>query len=174
MQPKTKPPENIMSKSKAPSGNRPAKLAPPSGKATKHVPFKEAFELIDTDRDGTISNNDLMMFFSKFNMSVSAKEAQGLLDDMRASKGCPWEGFQSLINDNLNRLEKLMAVFETVDTNKDGKVNSPDLVAFLDRLGCSIVPDIASQVIPSEVDFDGFSKRVAQALGRPIKTRNND
>ncbi|KAG8933261.1 hypothetical protein FRC03_006655 [Tulasnella sp. 419] len=141
---------NLTPNSTPTKGLKPRGRREPSGVFTLFQPpqiqqFKEAFTLIDHDRDGVVSEADLKTVFSNLGITPTRRMLDALLtarpggeyaDDR--DRGVNFTMFLTMMGEHLLELDneaELLEAFECFDENDEGKVKVEELRKWLKEVG---------------------------------------
>lgn len=150
----------------------------PSGRiassiTTANPDFRSAFEVIDADRDGKISSDDLRAFYAGIPRSPSSSSGdEMMIGTMMSVADANKDGFVEF--DEFEKVletappcrseEGLMKdVFEAMDKDGDGRLSYGDLKSYLDSAGLTASDDEIKSMIRfaggdsnDGVSFDGL------------------
>ncbi|CAN1219178.1 Calcium-binding protein CP1 [Linum perenne] len=147
----------------------------PSGTAldaTAAAPeLKSAFDVLDADRDGKISSDDLRSFYAGFTdgsateedmigtmMSVADSNHDGFVQYDEFERVLGGNGRGNDVNSSSSSSSSLVAVFKAMDKDGDGKLSHGDLKAYMDWAGFdSSDDDIRAMIKLGGDDSDGVS-----------------
>jgi len=107
--------------------------------------FKEAFGIMDADKDGLLSSDDLVAAFSQFGKSCSGGEAQAMLDEVDGPMNFTQMVtlFASKMAGGSDDDDVILASFEAFET--DGKIDAEafrhSLMTFGNKFSASEVDD---------------------------------
>lgn len=99
--------------------------------------FKKAFTAIDVNKDGKISNKELVEAAKLLGITVTGKEAKDLIKsvDLNKDGNIGFEEYILLMKDTFLQIdlncERYKASFMLIDTNKDGVISFEELVRAL-------------------------------------------
>ncbi|KAK2461590.1 hypothetical protein APHAL10511_006053 [Amanita phalloides] len=110
--------------------------------------FKEAFQLIDHDKDGWVSEGDLREIFSSLGITASRRMLDELLsarpgthgrsDDASNERGVNFTMFLTMMGERLFEFDteaELLEAFESFDENDTGVVNVEEMRKWLSEAG---------------------------------------
>ncbi|CAN8255620.1 unnamed protein product [Cochlearia groenlandica] len=121
----------------------------PSGRIT-NPDFRQAFQVIDADRDGKISSQDLRLFYAGISRSASSSPSGEIDTDEMISVAdankdgyVEFEEFEKVLETaSYCKSNGLMKdVFEVMDRDGDGRLSYGDLKSYLDSAGLSSSDD---------------------------------
>lgn len=99
--------------------------------------FKKAFTAIDVNKDGKISNKELVEAAKLLGITITGKEAKDLIKsvDLNKDGNIGFEEYILLMKDTFLQIElnceRYKASFMLIDTNKDGAISFEELVRAL-------------------------------------------
>lgn len=124
-----------------PSGKN---LATSAGTATS-AGFRSAFDVLDADRDGKISQDDLRTFCMGFSSGGCDEGAIGSMiraADSNKNGFVEYEEFENVLDSGGGRGGGVMEeVFKMMDKDGDGKLSHKDLKSYMEWAGFSTVDD---------------------------------
>ncbi|KAI3950939.1 hypothetical protein MKW92_008161 [Papaver armeniacum] len=100
--------------------------------------FRPAFDVLDTDRDGKISVNDLKSFYSGFQRTASDEEISSMISVADSNKnGCYGWKWKELKNpsSSTSSASLMNEVFKIMDKDGDGKLGFEDLKDYMKCAG---------------------------------------
>ncbi|KAI3993416.1 hypothetical protein MKX01_010159 [Papaver californicum] len=106
--------------------------------------FRPAFDVLDTDRDGKISVNDLKSFYSGFQRSASDEEISSMISIADSNKNgfVVIDEFEKVVmggngknSGNPSSASLMNEVFKIIDRDGDGKVGFEDLKDYMNCAG---------------------------------------
>ncbi|CDZ96719.1 Myosin regulatory light chain, EF-Hand protein superfamily [Phaffia rhodozyma] len=106
--------------------------------------FQEAFNLIDSDRDGLISPSDLTQTLSNLGQSTDRESIRSFASDTDGSTGINFTKFLTMMGDHLLRLDKddiLEEAFGCFDEKDEGVVALDELRDVLANTGDKMSPE---------------------------------
>ena len=120
--------------------------------------FKEAFQFIDSDKDGLIGKSDLRATFDSLGRIVPDPELQGMLDE--APGPLNFTVFLSIFGDRImgggDDPDVIRAAFKTFDPENTGMVNEDELRTQLKTFGDKLSDeDLDSALADARVDGKG-------------------
>ncbi|XP_010442416.1 PREDICTED: calmodulin-like [Camelina sativa] len=147
--------------------------------AAKNSDFRPAFEIIDADRDGKISSEDLRAFYAGISRSSSGENNhhdETMIGTMISVADANKDGFVEF--DEFERvLEEATAplyrsddglmkdMFTAMDKDGDGRLSYGDLKSYMDSAGLAVTDDdikamirLAGGNLNGGVSFDGLLK----------------
>jgi Ca2+-binding EF-hand superfamily protein len=120
--------------------------------------YKDCFKLMDMDKDGTISKNDLRAAFDNVGKLMDESELEEMLGEVGGA--CTFDNMIKMFQDKMaggtnDPDDLIVAAFKAFDT--DGKINAEmfrhALLKFGDKFSSAEVDDIFGEF---ELDDDGF------------------
>lgn len=141
--------------------------------------FRPAFDVLDTDRDGKISREDLRSFCSGFNCGVAGDEevigSMISMADTNKDGFVEYDEFERVLdcrksprNEGRGAAGVMEDVFRVMDRDGDGKVGLEDLKSYMSWAGFSATEDDIKAMIrlgggdeSSGVSYDGLLKILA-------------
>lgn len=130
--------------------------------------FKEAFALIDTNKDGRIESSELQKLAESLGENWDDKERKGLIDevDELQSDVIDFPSFLKMFQhtDDENPLEMLDEAFKLIAGGSD-IIRANELIAFLGNVGQPIIQMEADEMVKLNdtngkggIDLDSFKK----------------
>lgn len=138
--------------------------------------FRSAFEVLDADRDGKISRDDLRRFYAGFSYgSEDADEMIGTmisLADLNSDGFVEYDEFERVLGGYNNRKKVssygvMEDVFKVMDKDGDGRLSHEDLKSYMNWAGFSASDEDIKAMIrlgggdDKGVCFDGLLKILA-------------
>ncbi|OVA16750.1 EF-hand domain [Macleaya cordata] len=156
----------------------------PSGTNSRPEPpstiseIRPAFDVLDTDRDGKISVNDLRTFYSAFSNTASDEEIGSMISVADSNKDgfVELEEFERVVLGSNGRSSSFSGVnnevmkeaFQVMDKDGDGKVGFDDLRSYMNWAGFGATDDDIRAMIKlgggdenEGVGFEGLLKILA-------------
>lgn len=141
--------------------------APP---ARKPADLRSAFDVMDVDRDGKISSDDLKKFYSDAGDDVIG--TMMTVADLNKDGYVEYDEFESVLrsdNDKKGNRCVMKDLFDDMDRDGDGKVGHGDLRSYLTSAGIQVNDDDINAMLSlgtgtGDVDgvtFEGFLKILA-------------
>ncbi|XP_059278080.1 calcium-binding protein CP1-like [Lycium ferocissimum] len=130
--------------------------------------LRSAFDVLDVDRDGKISTNDLRTSYGGF-LGNSEDDVIGTMmtvADSNKDGYVEFEEFQKVL-DNSRRVNVMEDVFKVMDKDGDGQVGAEDLKSYLNFAGLQADDDDVKAMIKlgrgdndenGGVTYEGFLK----------------
>ncbi|XP_059632815.1 calcium-binding protein CP1-like [Cornus florida] len=153
----------------------------PTGSALRHPQttkmsdFRPAFEVLDADRDGKISRDDLQTFYAGFS-GTTASSSEDIIGsmisvaDLNKDGYVEYDEFERVLNGRKRRERSggrgvMEDVFKIMDKDGDGKVGQDDLKSYFSWAGFDATDDDIKAMIrlgggdeEGGVTYDGFLK----------------
>ncbi|KAK8661833.1 hypothetical protein V6N13_091424 [Hibiscus sabdariffa] len=139
--------------------------------------FRSAFEVLDADRDGKISREDLRRFYGGCcNGNDEMIETMISLADLNKDGFVEYEEFERVLGWSKNKATDfgviMQDVFKVMDRDGDGKLSHQDLKSFMESAGFSASDDDIKAMISlgegdeqgEGVSLDGLIKILADAF----------
>ncbi|KAK8507167.1 hypothetical protein V6N13_069961 [Hibiscus sabdariffa] len=143
--------------------------------------FRSAFEIIDADRDGKISREDLRRFYAGFSSTfdVDDEEEEEMigtmisLADLNKNGFVEYEEFERVLGGNKKKFPSgygvMEDVFKVMDKDGDGRLSHEDLKSYMNWAGFPASDDDIKAMITlagggddeNGVTFDGLLKILA-------------
>ncbi|KAI3821799.1 hypothetical protein L1987_09372 [Smallanthus sonchifolius] len=130
--------------------------------------LRSAFEILDVDRDGKISHEDLKTSYADADDDVIG--SMMTVADSNKDGYVEYEEFEKLLEGDSNRSGGVLEdVFKAMDGDSDGKLGYGDLRSYLNSAGFEVSDDEIKGMIKlgdgddesGGVTFDGFMKILA-------------
>ncbi|KAK3188283.1 hypothetical protein Dsin_027844 [Dipteronia sinensis] len=138
--------------------------------------FRQAFDVLDTDRDGKISGDDLRAFYSGLSCDSDGREKEEIIRSMISEADSNRNGFVEY-----DEFERVLSygnrksgggvmedVFKVMDTDGDGMLSHGDLKSYMRWAGFEASDDDIKAMIKlgggderEGVSFDGLLKILA-------------
>ena len=134
---------------------------------------KKAFELLDKNKDGTISTRELEAAMKSIDLNPTKEELKKIIDKVDADKNgsISLAEFQELMYWEYKKPEinQLREVFKSYDTNNDGTITVEEAYLGLKKAGNMSEEDIKSSIqqIFQETDFNKDDKIIFE--GKPLE-----
>lgn len=138
--------------------------------------FRPAFDILDSDRDGKISRDDLLAFYTDIYGGVSGGDevigAMMTVADTNKDGFVEYEEFERVVNGNENRRPlgcgAMEDVFRVMDKDGDGKLSHHDLKSYMAWAGFHATDEDINAMIKlagggqnGGVSFDGLLRILA-------------
>ncbi|PAA65835.1 hypothetical protein BOX15_Mlig018821g1 [Macrostomum lignano] len=126
------------------------------------VHYKQVFDLIDTDQDGSISSKELGMLFNKLGIKEIGPESLEEMIEMvdRDRNGAiEFPEFLTMISRyrTQDEAKEIRDVFNAFDTNKDGQIDFEELKSMMKHIGENLTDEEVRQMIKAgDIDGDGL------------------
>ena len=108
----------------------------------KIAEYKEAFDMIDKDKKGTISVNDITKIMKNFGYPISRKEVEKMVAEMDTSGSgeLDFEEFVTLMQKQTQYIDEsdedqVLKAFKSFDKDHDGKITMYEFRYILSQLG---------------------------------------
>ena len=115
------------------------KLDIPEEKITE---YKEAFDMFDKNKKGTISANDITKIMKNFGYPISRKEVEGMVAEMDTSGSgeLDFEEFVTLMQKQTQIIDEshedqVLKAFKSFDKDHDGKITNNEFRYILTQMG---------------------------------------
>lgn len=131
--------------------------------------YREAFDMIDLNKDGLVSAAELQAYYSKLGANYSLREVEGMIATVDTNKNgmVDFSEFFSLLLSHVKE-EELRKAFQAYDTDGSGKISRRELAAFFmkhdSKLSDAEVSDLMADLDANkdgEIDFEEFRKMMA-------------
>ncbi|GLT98979.1 hypothetical protein SLE2022_164500 [Rubroshorea leprosula] len=143
-----------------------------SGTAVANSDFRSAFDVLDTDRDGKISREDLRAFYAGFCNGGEEDEIIGSMisvADLNRDGFVEYEEFERVLGYKKKAAAEVMKdVFRVMDKDGDGRLSHEDLKSYMKWAGFTATDDDIRAMIKlgggdenDGVSFDGLLKILA-------------
>ena len=121
--------------------------------------FRDAFEMFDRDKDGTIKVKELGNVMRTLNVDFTEQELNEMIQEADANKNgsLEFEEFVHLMNKRnkeTDKEEEVINAFRVFDKDGDGVISTADLVHYLTTLGDILTDEEVEEMI-KEADIDG-------------------
>ena len=124
--------------------------------------FRDAFELFDKDKDGTITIKELANVMKSLNQDPTEYELKEMIDevDIDGNGQIDFEEFVSLMNKRTKETdteEEVINAFKVFDKDGQGLISCNELYHIMTTLGDKLTEDEVGEMIrEADVDGDGF------------------
>lgn len=148
-------------------------LSRPAKRTSSSTEFRSAFEVLDVDRDGKISREDLRRFYSGFSGGNSGFDDDELIGTMISLADSNSDGlveykeFERVLGLSRNKesgFGVMEDVFKVMDKDGDGRLSHEDLKSYMKWAGFSASDEDIKAMIrlgggdENGVSFDGLLK----------------
>ena len=121
--------------------------------------YREAFELFDKDKDGTISAKELANVMKSLNQDPSEHELNEMIKEVDLDgNGCiDFEEFVTLMNKKSKETdveEEVINAFKVLDKDGQGTISTSELKHLMTTQGDKLTEEEVEEMI-KEADFDG-------------------
>ena len=121
--------------------------------------FRNAFELFDKDKDGTITVKELANVMKTLNQDPSEHELAEMINevDIDGNGAIDFDEFVQLMNRRCKETdaeEEVINAFKVLDKEGGGMISSSELRHLMTTLGDKLTEDEVDEMI-READFDG-------------------
>ena len=104
--------------------------------------YKEAFDMFDKNKKGTISANDITKIMKNFGYPIKKSEAQKMISDIddNGDGEIDFEEFVTLMEKQINFVEEtdeelVLRAFKSFDKDHDGKITNYEFKYILTQMG---------------------------------------
>ena len=124
--------------------------------------YKEAFELIDKNKDGQITLDELKNFFIGLKENISNADLQDMINeaDVEGNGTISFEGFIALMERSLRNEEveeEIIETFKKFDQDNNGLIGPEDIYNLLHSFNQDITISEAEEMIKNvDIDDDGL------------------
>ena len=124
--------------------------------------YREAFELIDKNKDGEITIDELKNFFNGLKESITNADLQDMINeaDIEGNGSITFDGFVSLLNGKLRNeevQEEIVETFKKFDQDNNGLIGPEDIYNLLHSFNQDITISEAEEMIKNvDIDDDGL------------------
>jgi calmodulin len=124
--------------------------------------YRDAFEMFDKDKDGTITAKELANVMRSLNQDPSEQELQDMIAevDVDGNGRIDFEEFVSLMNRRSKETdieEEVINAFRVFDKDGSGLIGSNELRQVMTTLGDVLTDEEADEMIrEADVDGDGY------------------
>ena len=108
----------------------------------KIAEYKEAFDMFDKNKKGTISANDITKIMKNFGYPISRKEVEGMVAEMDTSGSgeLDFEEFVTLMEKQTAYVDEtdeelVLRAFKSFDKDHDGKITNYEFKYILTQMG---------------------------------------
>ena len=133
--------------------------------------YQEAFELIDKNKDGEITLDELRNFFNGLGDKMTDADLQDMINeaDIEGNGSITFDGFIALLNRKLRNEdveEEIIETFKKFDQDNNGLIGPEDIYNLLHKFNQDITISEAEEMIKNiDIDDDGmvkvlFSKKI--------------
>lgn len=124
--------------------------------------FRQAFDIIDQNKDGIITVDDLASIMRAIGQSPTHNELQDMIREVDAdgNENIDFTEFLALMSRQMRQSEveeELKEAFRVFDRDNDGYITAHELKNFLLSLGLDSKPEVVQRMI-SEADRDHDGK----------------
>ena len=125
--------------------------------------YKEAFDMFDKDKSGTISANEITKIMKNFGNPVSKKEVERMIAEIDTSGDgeLDFEEFVTLMQRNISYIEEseedlVLRAFKAFDKDHDGKITNYEFRYILTQLGDKFTEEECDTLFKEcDLDNDG-------------------
>ena len=126
--------------------------------------YKEAFDMFDKDKSGTISANEITKIMKNFGNPVSKKEVERMIAEIDTSGDgeLDFEEFVTLMQRNISYIEEseedlVLRAFKAFDKDHDGKITNYEFRYILTQLGDKFTEEECDTLFKEcDLDNDGI------------------
>ena len=124
--------------------------------------YQEAFELIDINKDGEITIDELKNFFKGLGEKISDADLQDMINeaDIEGNGSITFDGFMNLMNQKLRNEdveEEIIETFKKFDQDNNGLIGPEDIYNLLHSFNQDITISEAEEMIKNvDIDDDGL------------------
>ena len=111
----------------------------------KIAEYKEAFDMFDIDKSGTLSVNEIVKIMKNFGYPIKKSEAKKMIDEIDVSGDgeLDFEEFVTLMEKqtqyvDISDEELVLRAFKSFDKNNDGKITNYEFKYILTQMGQTI------------------------------------
>lgn len=121
--------------------------------------YRDAFELFDKDKDGTITAKELANVMKSLNQDPSEQELNEMIAevDIDGNGHIDFDEFVNLMNRRSKETdaeEEVINAFKVLDKDGQGTISSTELRHIMTTMGDKLTEDEVDEMI-READFDG-------------------
>ena len=124
--------------------------------------YKEAFDLIDKNKDGEITLDELKNFFKGLKEDIIDADLQDMINeaDIEGNGSITFDGFVALLNGKLRNdevQEEIVETFKKFDQDNNGLIGPEDIYNLLHSFNQDITISEAEEMIKNvDIDDDGL------------------
>ena len=124
--------------------------------------YKEAFDLIDKNKDGEITLDELKIFFKGLKEELIDADLQDMINeaDIEGNGSITFDGFVALLNGKLRNdevQEEIVETFKKFDQDNNGLIGPEDIYNLLQSFNQDITISEAEEMIKNvDIDDDGL------------------
>jgi len=143
--------------------------------ASKIKEYREAFDMFDRDRDGSISSKELTMVMKNLIRDISDAEVKKMIEevDIDGNGIIDFDEFVMMMNrrnKETDAEEEVINAFRVFDDDYDGVISTSELKQILTNLGDKLTEDEVNAMI-AEADIDGNGFIHYEEFVRTMMTR---
>ena len=134
----------------------------------KIAEYKEAFDMFDKNKKGTISADDITKIMKNFGYPISIKEVKGMIAeiDTTGDGELDFEEFVTLMQKQIQYIDEtdediVLRAFKSFDKDHDGKITNYEFRYILSQLG-DMFTDEECDTLFKECDLDNDGVLVYQ------------
>ena len=124
--------------------------------------YKETFDLIDKNKDGEITLDELKIFFKGLKEELTDADLQDMINeaDIEGNGSITFDGFVALLNGKLRNdevQEEIVETFKKFDQDNNGLIGPEDIYNLLHSFNQDITISEAEEMIKNvDIDDDGL------------------
>lgn len=124
--------------------------------------YKDAFEMFDKDKDGTITAKELLNVMRSLNQEPTEQELNEMINevDVDGNGRIDFEEFVSLMNRRSKETdteEEVINAFRVFDKDANGLISSTELRHIMTTLGDRLTDEEVDEMIrEADIDGDGY------------------
>ena len=124
--------------------------------------YQEAFELLDKNKDGEITLDELKNFFNGLGEKMTDADLQDMINeaDVEGNGSITFDGFMALMNKKLRNEdveEEIIETFKKFDQDNNGLIGPEDIYNLLHNFNQDITISEAEEMIKNiDIDDDGM------------------
>ena len=124
--------------------------------------YQEAFELLDKNKDGEITLDELKNFFNGLGEKMADADLQDMINevDVEGNGSITFDGFMALMNKKLRNEdveEEIIETFKKFDQDNNGLIGPEDIYNLLHNFNQDITISEAEEMIKNiDIDDDGM------------------
>ena len=136
----------------------------------KIAEYKEAFDMFDKNKKGTISATDITKIMKNFGYPISRKEVEGMIAEIDTSGDgeLDFEEFVTLMEKTTQYIDEtdeelVLRAFKSFDKNNDGKITNYEFKYILTQMGQKMSDEDANLLfeecdldVNGELDYENF------------------